>query len=137
MKSVFIDANVILDFLDSKSPHHSVCCRALETAFQFYKVYTSPTCFAIVYYRSKKSSRKKLAEHNQMMNEIFSDFEFTAHTPAMMKSVLKSSFSDLEDALQYYAALDADVDYILTKNFFDFHLSEIPVVIPEMFIQTN
>jgi hypothetical protein len=46
----------------------------------------------------------------------------------------KSKFTDLEDALQDHSAADSKVDMIITKNFFDFEQSEIPVYHPIRYI---
>lgn len=51
-----------------------------------------------------------------------------------MKQVWNSRFNDLEDALQFYAAMSAGIDIIITKNTFDFVNKDIPVLHPFEFV---
>lgn len=60
--------------------------------------------------------------------------------PACWKVVvmraLQSNFKDKEDALQYYSALNAGVDYFITRNKKDYSHTEIslPVHSPAEFV---
>lgn len=51
-----------------------------------------------------------------------------------MGKVKSSEFKDLEDALQYYFALDSRGSLIITNNYFDFITSKIPVYYPLQYI---
>lgn len=51
-----------------------------------------------------------------------------------MEKVKTSRFKDLEDALQYYSALDSRVNLIITNNYFDFISSKLPVYHPLQYI---
>ena len=51
-----------------------------------------------------------------------------------MKKVQKSDFKYLEDGLEYYSAEDSEVNVIISKNFFDFKKSLIPVYHPLQYI---
>ena len=52
----------------------------------------------------------------------------------MKRVFLDSSFTDFEDALQYFSALAVDADVIVTRNEDDFEHSEIPVYNPSQFL---
>ena len=41
---------------------------------------------------------------------------------------LNSNFKDFEDAIQYYTAIENNMDIIITRNLKDFKLSKIPVM---------
>jgi predicted nucleic acid-binding protein len=133
-QKIFIDANVIIDLInadnDLNKPVSLLFSRILnnkETLF------CSPTTFAITYYFvGKKIKNKTLL--NEKIVKLFSVFTFTREDKVIMQKVRTSSFTDLEDALQYYSALDADVDCIITKNHFDFFKSAIPVYHPLQYI---
>ncbi|HFB61523.1 MAG TPA: PIN domain nuclease, partial [Bacteroidetes bacterium] len=47
---------------------------------------------------------------------------------------LNSDFSDFEDALQYFSALRAECDIIITRNAKDFKKSRIAVMTPDEFL---
>lgn len=51
-------------------------------------------------------------------------------TLKVVDDALASSFIDYEDALQYYSALNKNVDAIITRNVKDFVCSKIPVLTP-------
>ena len=53
---------------------------------------------------------------------------------AVVQQALVSSFTDFEDALQYFSALDSNADVIVTRNESDFEHSEIPVYNPSQFL---
>jgi len=46
------------------------------------------------------------------------------------------SFTDFEDALQYFSAIENNQDNIITRNLKDFKKSKIPVLTARQFIET-
>ena len=92
------------------------------------KLCCSPTSFAITnFFLGKEIKNETLI--NEYALDFFSAFHFTKEDDLIMDKVKKSKFRDLEDALQYNSAEDSGMDIIITKNFFDFELSMIPVTI--------
>ena len=133
-KKIFFDANVLFDLINSSNDVHN------QTQLLFSRIckqtkllYCSPTTFAITYYFIGKSIKDK-KYLNDKVNHLFSPFTFTREDNIIMEKVKKSSFTDLEDALQYYSAMDSGVDMIITKNHFDFSKSVIPVYHPLQYI---
>ena len=49
---------------------------------------------------------------------------------------LNSEFHDFEDSLQYFSALRTECDIIITRNGKDFKKSQIPVMIPDEFLNS-
>ena len=49
---------------------------------------------------------------------------------------LASQFSDFEDSLQYYTALKAKADIIITRNGKDFAISKLPVMTATEYLAT-
>jgi predicted nucleic acid-binding protein len=47
-----------------------------------------------------------------------------------------NSFTDFEDAIEYFSALDSSQDVIITRNLRDFKQSRIPVMTAEQFLRT-
>ena len=133
-KKIFFDANILIDFIYSTNTLNE------EVSFLFYQLrrenhffYCSPTTFAITYYfLSKKIKNNNLL--NKKAKGLFLEFSFTREDHLIMDKVKESKFRDLEDALQYYSAEDSKVDIIITKNFFDFEHSIIPVYHPGQYI---
>lgn len=98
-----------------------------------YSLYCSPTSFAITYFFLNKQIKQK-EKLNKITKGFFSSFIFTKEDSNVMEKGLQSDFEDLEDALQYYSAVDEGVNIIITKNFFDFKDSSIPVYHPLQYI---
>ena len=97
------------------------------------KLHVSPATFAIAYYFLDKTMKDK-KKLNQTAINIFSNFYFTREDDVIMQKVLTSSFINLEDALQYYSALDAGAGLIISYNQHDFMKSAIPVYHPMQYI---
>lgn len=133
-RKIFFDANVLIDLINAANGLNK------QTIFLFSQLekekkvfYCSPTSFSITYYfLGKIIKNKKLL--NSKIVDLFSNFVFTKENSDIMRDVMNSEFKDLEDALQYFSALDSDVDFIITKNFYDFDKSSIPVYHPLHFI---
>ncbi len=54
----------------------------------------------------------------------------------VLDQALASSFSDFEDAMQYYAALNRDLGVIVTRNKQDYRLATIPVLTAEEYLES-
>ncbi len=48
---------------------------------------------------------------------------------------LESDFKDFEDAIQYYTAVENQIDIIITRNLKDFKTSKIPVLTVKNYIE--
>jgi predicted nucleic acid-binding protein len=133
-KKIFFDVNVIIDLLHADN-NLNVPTKYLFSRLKKNKdiFYCSPTTFAITYY-----FLNKIIRNNQLLNKevisFFSEFNFTKEDNVIMEKVKTSGFKDLEDALQYYSALDSRVSLIITNNYFDFTPSKIPVYHPLQYI---
>ncbi len=46
------------------------------------------------------------------------------------------TFSDFEDGLQYFTAIEGDQELIITRNLKDFKNSKLPAMTPKQFIET-
>jgi predicted nucleic acid-binding protein len=127
---IFFDANILVEFIYSTNELNE----EVKFIFQELKernnlLYCSPTTFSITYYFLSKKI-KNTVKLNNTANELFSEFKFTREDDLIMQKVKDSKFRDLEDALQYYSAEDSKMDLIITKDFFDFEYSKIPVYHP-------
>ncbi len=60
--------------------------------------------------------------------------QVTTVDDSVIDRALQSDFTDLEDAMQYYSALAANAELIVTRNQKDYALSNIPVLSPSEFL---
>ena len=117
---IFLDANVLVDFLDKPSFDNNSATEVLRILkMKKSNIFVSPTTFAITFYLFSKKN-KNLKNVNVALKEFFRQFTFTTEDNIVMKKVFSSTFDDLEDALQYYSAQYSGIDLIITKNKKDF-----------------
>ncbi len=135
-QSVFIDTDVVLDFLLDREPFSSFA----SVIFTYsegneIKAYISPITISNSY-----CILRKLASHNKVIDTLQKLLLVTNITTISKKdivSALHSNFKDLEDAVQHFSAIShSNIDVLLTRNLKDYKNSEIPVMSPETYLKT-
>ncbi|MBR1774203.1 MAG: PIN domain-containing protein [Bacteroidales bacterium] len=131
---IFLDTNVVFDFLSKRSPFYDAALKIMELA---HKNKINVCCFSITYVTlSYLLHRDKMAKNEidyklKVLNVIC---PATLVNDSIVKKALLSDFVDFEDALQYYSAIESEVDLIITRNNKDFPLSDIAVMTPDEFL---
>ena len=135
MKKVFVDSDVILDLLAKREPHYLHAAK-LFTLIDQQKVkgYTSPIVFAILHYLLRKNTSnltalKSLRKLKTLINILSVD-------ERIIDQSLNSEFTDFEDAIQYFAAVNNGIAIIITRNKADYKKSKIPVVTAEEYLKS-
>ena len=131
MKSVFIDTNVIIDFLADRVPFSEDAAKLFELAKNKHiEIYIAAISINNTYYilRQVTSHQKALKLIDQIENYV----TIIATSQKIIQQAIKSNFNDFEDAIQYYSAKDnAKIEVIITRNTKDFKTSDIPILTPE------
>jgi len=137
MRTIFVDANVIIDWLNSNSDQNETCTKCLELIFlRYQKPMVSSVSIAIVYYLvGKKVKNKKMLKNT--LQEVFLNFRVSSENQETINKVFASNYLDIEDGIQYFSAIDAGADAIVTFNGFDYINSKIPIIHPEEFLQLH
>jgi len=127
MSRLFIDANVLVAVLNKEYPLFSYASRLLSLADKPDMVlYTSPVCLSIAFYFAEKKSGHKLAREKIRM--LVKKIQVCRLDHEMVsKSLQDARIHDFEDGLEYYAAVEAGCDFIITENQEDFYFSKIEV----------
>lgn len=134
MKKIFLDANVVIDYLNIESKDHPVAKLCLQVIRTYYgKPIVSPFTVLIANFLAGKFIKDK-KQHRLQMQTVFSAFEITPVKLSAISDAFESSFLDLEDGLQYQCALSAKANVIVTKDVHDYVSSKIPVVHPHDFV---
>ncbi len=132
---MLIDANILVSVLNKEYPIFSNASRVLSLAGkQGFELYTTPMSLAIAFYFSTKKSgeataKKKvtiLKEHIQ--TAVIDD-------SAVNSALTNKSIRDFEDGMQYYAALAAGCQCIVTEDKDDFYFATIDVLGCEAFLE--
>ena len=136
MDRLYLDTNVILDYLQ-KRPNAEFIQKILLMAHKNQvRLFTSVLNFATIFYIEKRRGHttKKILERFRLINMVISPVDQTAKS---YKSALNSNFSDFEDALQYFAAIESESTFLITGNKKDFKHSEIPALTSKEYINRN
>ncbi len=116
MTKIFIDANVVIDYLDKSSKDNGAavdCIRIIRKHFN--KPVVSTATFIITNFVLGKFAKNK-DWHKKQMQLTFAAFEITPIEPEFINAIFETYFIDLEDRLQYQCALNARAEVIITKD---------------------
>jgi len=135
MMKIFVDSDIILDLLAQREPHFEHAAK-LFTLIDQQKIeaYTSPLIFANLHYLLKKltsnaSALKSLRKLKTLINILPVD-------ERVIEQALNSGFSDFEDAIQYFTAVNNGINFLLTRNKIDYKKSKIAVSTSEEFLKS-
>lgn len=132
MKKVFLDTNIVIDLLDKREPF---CMAAVAIFTLAYKkkvvLYVSPMTYATASYLLRKQGQERM---RQLLRNFRQLSRVTIADERVVDDALASSFTDYEDALQYYSALSKDIDMIVTRNIKDFQNAKVPVLTPDEYL---
>ena len=131
MRHIFIDTNVIIDFLANRSPFSEYAAILFQMAKEKkIRIYVSAISFNNIYYILRKVTSHKKALN--LISEIDEYVGVQETDRTILRKAIKSGFSDFEDAIQYFSAVQlGTIDVIATRDIKDFKKSEIPVLSPE------
>jgi predicted nucleic acid-binding protein len=123
---VFLDADVLVAVLNKEYPLFNHASRLLSLGKGF-TLFTSPICLAIAFYfaekkhgsRQAKDKIRLLAEHLEIAGCGKDEVLQAAKDPKVL---------DFEDGMEYYSALAASCDCIITQDSEDFYFSDIEVL---------
>lgn len=135
MRKAFIDANILVAVINKEYPLFRSASRVLSLAdYPFFELYTSSTCLAIAFYFAEKKSGQEQAK--QKINSLAMHIKIASSDDIEVKSSLSNKkVTDFEDGLQYYTALHAGCEVIITEDGNDFHFSEIPIMPCEAYLR--
>ena len=135
MKKVFLDTNIVADLFLKREPF---CENSLKLfTLGFHKkitLYVSSLSYATLAYLVRKMKNE---ERVLLFEKLRNITETTTVDRQTVDKALISDFSDLEDALQYYSAVNAKVDVVLTRNKKDFVEANVPVMTPDEFFKNE
>ena len=126
---VFVDTNVLLDFICKREPFFD-SAKGIFAACFLKKIDIVISALSIV--NSIYIGRKYGSDIIKAKLLSLSQFYTVADLPSeTVLKILKSDWADYEDALQYATVKEHNADCIVTRNTKDFEKSEISVYLPE------
>ncbi len=128
MKGVLLDTNIIIDLLAKREPFDQDT-RMLFSFADKEKVilYTSALSIANLSYVLLR--KRKPEEAKQILRKLKLLVGILSLDGKIINLALNDNeFNDFEDGLQYYSALENNIEIIVTRNLKDFKNSRIPVM---------
>ncbi|TAH14444.1 MAG: PIN domain-containing protein [Sphingobacteriia bacterium] len=131
MKPVFIDTNVIIDFLANREPFAFFAGKIFDLAEQKkLTIYISAVSYNNIYYILKQSlthsATIKLIAQLEDLTKVAAVDEW------VIQKAINSNFKDFEDAIQHFCAVGVkEIGVLITRDTDDFKKSELPVMTPE------
>jgi predicted nucleic acid-binding protein len=131
MIHLFLDTNVVIDFLTDRKPFSHLAGKLFDYSEKGeVKLYLSAVSYSNIYYVVKKVSSHKDAI--RILNRLEEMTEIIDTSKSTIKNALGSEFKDFEDAIQYFSAkLNSNINGIVTRNGGDFKHSTISILTPE------
>lgn len=134
MTHLFLDTNIVVDILQRREPF---CHDAVQLFTMAYnkkvQLVVSPMTYStasfLLWKHGPEGVRKLLANFRQLSRIAVTNEQ-------IVDDSLASQFNDFEDAMQYYTALKAKADIIITRNGKDFTPSKIPVMTATEYLAT-
>lgn len=126
MIRLFLDTNIVVDLLEGREPFCYDAAQLFTMAHdKKVQLLVSPMTFSTASFLLRKHGpegvRKLLSNLRQLVNVTISDEQ-------TVDDSIASQFKDFEDAMQYYTALNAKSEIIITRNGKDFTASKLPIM---------
>jgi len=136
MKKVFIDTNIVIDLLSRRLPFFEEAAELFSLADKKQiKLAVSSLTFANTSYVLLKqidSSKAKsvLRKLKLILKVLLLDDKIIG------LALNDETFSDFEDSLQYFTAIEGEQDIIITRNLKDYKNSKLPTMTAKQFIES-
>ena len=135
MQKIFLDTNIVIDFLGEREGFYKPAAKIMTLADQKkIKILTSPSSISNIYYLLSKYENTKIALDKIRKFKVLCSISMM--DDEVVEKAINSDFKDFEDAMQYFSALASDCDLIVTRNEKDFKNAMIPVINGESYLQT-
>ncbi|WP_417361295.1 type II toxin-antitoxin system VapC family toxin [Galbibacter sp.] len=137
MKKILIDTNIVIDLLSQRKDFYNDAADLFSQADKKeLKLTISSITFANTNYiltklKSAKEAREILRKFKVLVELLSLDDKITE------LALSDESFPDFEDGLQYYSAIENEVDIIITRNKKDFKNSKLPILTAKEYLASK
>lgn len=134
MSKILVDTNVILDLLAKREPFYIESEKIFSLAdLREVKLVVSALSLVNSHYilndvMKFRNSRSVLGKFKVLIES------FELNDKIIELALSDKNFKDFEDGIQYYTAIEAQCELIVTRNLKDFRKSTIPVMSPKEYL---
>jgi len=136
MTNIFIDTDVIIDFLIDRKPYSREAAIIFTLVDQKkLKGYTSSLTFSNLFYVLRKiEPQKRVIAKLDSLSKLLTVLKVDDQN---IRDAIESGFPDFEDSIQHFCAIGCKkVEVIITRNTKDFKKSNLPVMTPGDFLKS-
>lgn len=114
VSKIFIDANILLDFLLKRSDYKDAKSIVRLVIEKKVRAYITPSIVHIVGYWVAKTYGK--AKAKELLLTLLLDITVIDSNHQITLIALHSKIDDIEDALQYYTAIQHRLDFFISRD---------------------
>ncbi len=131
MKKVYLDCNVLLDWILNRKPFDVSAKLLIELiARQQIVGYVSPLTIANAHYFVRKKFGKEFALDFAKQCQVL--FKFCDNSAFALNQAIDNYYKDFEDDIHFYSAVHSGIDELVTRNPKDFpKLDNLSIVTPD------
>ena len=129
----FVDANILMDVVARRDPFYKDAARIWSLAEHAnFEALVSAISFNNIYYVVRRASNRRAAEKAlKLIRGVFVPVPLSIQ---ILNQAIDAGFQDFEDAIQFYSALHARADCLVTRDADHFPAEDIPVLAPAVFL---
>ena len=130
---VFLDTNILIDFLAARQPfaEEAIALFQLADNGEIELMVSDLTIINTIYVLRRM--QYGLLEIYDALDDIRPLLTITSMGATVIDRCLEHRSDDFEDEMQYFSAVDANADYIITRNKKDFDFGDSAVMTPQEF----
>ncbi|WP_029037600.1 type II toxin-antitoxin system VapC family toxin [Salinimicrobium xinjiangense] len=134
MSRLLIDTNIVIDLLAKRDEFYDEAAELFSRAdkkeleLTISSLTFANTNYILTKLKSSKEAREILRKFKVLVELLSLDDKI------MELALSDDNFPDFEDGLQYYSAIENQIDIIITRNKKDFKNSKIPVLTAKEFL---
>lgn len=133
MKKVFIDTDVVIDFLTKREPFAIESMKIMEYGVRKQiEIHISSLSLNNIHYLISRKENKVIAKNH--IKSLMKFIEILSVHRSTMEKAAYSEFKDFEDAVQNYCAEENEIKTFITRNIKDYTKSNLSIQTPREFI---
>ncbi|MDA3904774.1 MAG: PIN domain-containing protein [Bacteroidales bacterium] len=135
MKKLFVDTNIVIDLLSYREPFYEEAAQLFSLADQkiielsISSLTIANTSYTLLRQTNANTAKEILRKLRLIINILPLDDKIIG------VALNDNSFSDFEDGLQYFTAIENNQDLIITRNLKDFKNFILPVLTARQFLK--
>jgi predicted nucleic acid-binding protein len=133
LEKIFIDTDVCIDLLSGRKPFNNFAERLFSLANKGQiEICVSALSLSNIHYVLQ--SQYGMKEPVVVISRFRTLVTILSVTGKIIDRAIASGFSDFEDAIQYYTAIEEGISILVTRNIKDYKLAKIQIVTPEAYL---